>query len=331
MTGVDPLSLSVVVPTYNEEERVEACLASIFEICQAAEAVGTFEVILVDSNSTDRTVERATDFPITVVEIPDDDLTTPGAGRYVGTHYADGEVVLFVDGDMKLAEGWLPEAIAHVRADGVAAADGHLDDVPADATLEERDSVRGVALYDADALASVGGFDPFLESLEDIHLGYELNAAGYRLVRLPAVAAHHPGSDMVTETFRRWNRGYSLGNGQAIRKSLSSPRLAAKHVYRIRHRLVIGGWLGVGVGSLATGAGVLPWLVISAVGFGSVAAVRGSVSDAAVWIGYKVSLIAGLVVGLFDEPKPRDRFPIERVEVLTEGPVHDGSTPFAES
>lgn len=331
MTGTDPLSLSVVVPTYNEAERIETCLASIFETCQAAEAVETFEVTLVDSNSTDRTIERATDYPITVLEIPDDDLTTPGAGRYVGTHYADGDAILFVDGDMELAEGWLPEAIAHVREDGVAAVDGHLDDVPENVTLEERDAVRGVALYDADALASVGGFDPFLDSLEDIHLGYELNGEGYRLLRLPVVAAHHPASDVVTETFRRWDRGYARGTGQAIRKSLSSPRLVAKYVYLVRYRLVIGGWLGVGVASLATGAGVLLWLVISAVGFGFVAAKREGVVDAAAWIVYKATLIVGLVLGLLDEPKPRGRFPIERVEVLTEGPIHDGSTAVAES
>lgn len=326
MTGTEPVSLSVVVPTYNEEARVETCLESVFDACRAADAVGTFEVILVDSNSTDRTVELATEYPITVLEIPDDDLTTPGAGRYVGGHRAEGDAVLFVDGDMEVAEGWLQAAIEHVREDGVAAVDGHLDDVPEDAGLETRESVRGVALYDADALADTGGFDPFLESLEDVHLGMELNAAGYRLLRLPLVAAYHPGSNMITETFRRWEHGYSRGGGQTLRRSLSSPRLALKHVHRMRYRLVLAAWLAAGAASLATGAGVVLWLLGSVVGFAVVVSERDGVVDAAAYIAYKLSLLVGLVLGFLDEPKPRDAFPMEQVETVAVGTVHDGNS-----
>lgn len=326
MTGDGSPPLSVVVVTRDEEERVGACLESVFETCRAADAVDAFEVVLVDSNSRDRTVERAREFPVTVLEIPDDDLTTPGAGRYVGTRHVDGEAILFVDGDMVLEAEWLPEALAHLEREGVAAVDGHLNDVPADAEVRTVDSVRGVALYDTDALESVGGFDPFLESVEDIHLGFELTAAGYRLVRLPRVAATHPAGGTLSEPFRRWRRGYTRGTGQAIRRSLASPRLLWKHLYRIRHRLALAAWAALGVASLATGAGVLAWLALSVVGVGVVAAARGGVTEGVAWVGYKASLLVGLVVGLLDEPTPPERFPTERVAVLAEAPVHDGST-----
>lgn len=326
----DSVSLSVIVPTYNEADRIETCLESIFETVRAADAVASFEVVLVDSNSTDETVERALEYPITVLEIPDDDLTTPGAGRYVGTHHANGDLLLFVDGDMAVEPGWLPAAIDAVLEDRVAAVDGHLDDVPDGATRSPRDSVNGVALYDADALASVGGFDPFLQSLEDVNLGFELNGEGYRLYRLPAVSAQHPDSDMVTESFRRWNNGYARGTGQVLRKSLSSPRLLAKHGYRIRHRLVVAGWLALGVASLATATGALLWLFLSAVGFAVVAASRGGVRDAAAWIAFKGSLLVGLVLGFREEPRGREEFPLERVEVISEGSRHDAETKHSE-
>lgn len=318
----DEVSLSVVVPTYNEEAHVEACLESVFRACASTEAVETFEVVLVDSNSTDATVELATDYPVTVLQIPDDDLCTPGAGRYVGTHHADGDAVLFVDGDMEVAGDWLPGAVAHLREEGVAAVDGHLDEAPEGAALEERESVRGVALYDADALAAVGGFDPFLESVEDVQLGYELNAAGYRLLRVPTVSAHHPGSDVITETVRRWRNGYSRGNGQAIRRSLSSPQLVAKHVYRMRFRLVIGAWLGLGILSLATGVGALAWLVGSALGFRKIASERDGVVDAAGYVLYKLTLLVGLVLGLLERPTSPEQFPLDRIERVAEGGVH---------
>jgi hypothetical protein len=87
----------------------------------------------------------------------------------------------------------------------------------------------------------------------------ELTVAGYRLVRLPRIAATHPAAETLSEPFRRWRRGHTRGTGQAIRRSLHSPQLLSKHLYRIRHRLVVAAWFALGVASLATGAGVLQW------------------------------------------------------------------------
>ena len=323
MSDDDPLSLSVVIVARDEEDRIQACIESILEACRP---LGAFEVVLVDSNSTDRTVERAREYPISVLRIPDDDLTTAAAGRYVGTRYVDGEAILFVDGDMVLETGWLPEALERLAEPDVAAVDGHLDEAPADAALREVESVRGVALYDADALAEVGGFDPHLVALEDIHLGFELDVAGYRLLRLPVVVAHHPDTDVVTEAFRRWKSGYTRGHGLALRKSLSSPRVLAKHLRYMRYRLAVGAWLVAGVASLATGAGVLAWFALTGAGLAVAARARGGVGEGVGWVFFKGCVLAGTVLGLFDETTSREAFPLERVEVVAEGPALDGST-----
>ncbi|MFC7080428.1 glycosyltransferase family A protein [Halorussus caseinilyticus] len=75
------------------------------------------ELVVVDSNSSDRTVERATDHPASVLRIPTDDLSTPAAGRYVGGAFAAGEQVLFVDSDVVVADGWLEAASRRLAAD----------------------------------------------------------------------------------------------------------------------------------------------------------------------------------------------------------------------
>ena len=49
-------SLSVVIPTYNEEARLEATLRRLSEI---ADAFRSLEVIISDDGSTDRTLELA--------------------------------------------------------------------------------------------------------------------------------------------------------------------------------------------------------------------------------------------------------------------------------
>lgn len=364
------LELSVVIVTYNEQDRIRACIESVVA---AARELAEFEVILVDSNSTDRTVDIASEYPITIFQIPDDELTTPGAGRYVGTQAARGELVLFVDGDMVLERDWLARAMSLMRSERpgvthsgrqntgqhrdttlpeqtngspaqteqlavtqadseplesapIAAVDGQLNEPAASGSITTVDSVRGVALYRREILQSVSGFDPYLQSLEDVHLGFELTEAGYRLLRLPEVAATHPKRPSVSEPLRRWRQGYMIGTGQTVRKSLHSPGLLGKHLYRLRHRLAILVWLCVGLGTLLVSSAFLLWLGLSAVAFGVIVTKLGF-RAAVGWVVGKLVGIAGLLVGLFVSPQPPEAFPLEQVETLQLGPVQPQTPP----
>lgn len=264
-TSADDPELSVVVVTYNEADRVAACLESILECCRDRPAT---EVILVDSNSTDETVEIACEYPVTVLQIPDDELTTPGAGRYVGTEAASGDQILFVDGDIELTEGWLDDAMALVREhDDVAGVDGHLNGSDAD-EVEAVRMLHGVVLYDAAALDAAGGFDPHLLALEDSELSARLRDAGYRLLRLPEVVGRHPVSTGTGEVVRRWRNGYYFGLGQVFRKALASGRIVDAFVPRNPYPLVFNAWFLAGaVAALVGRTPFVAWLVLSAVLF----------------------------------------------------------------
>lgn len=323
MSTIDPepetgtIELSVVIVTYNEEDRIESCLDSVFNACDGN---GPFEVIVVDSNSTDRTVERASGYPITIYRIPSDDLTTPSAGRYVGFEKSHADRVLFVDGDMVMNAAWLTEAMDELESDGIAAIDGHLNEVRNDITDSESvDYVRGVALYDRRILQEVATFDPFLRSVEDIHLGYQMSAAGYGMVRLPEIAASHPPRNTLYEPYRRWRRGYSIGSGQALRRSIRSPYLFSKHLFRIRHRLLILGWLILGLG---VGYGRSRWRrwwgVTTALTMGLVMKKRGFVEGLTYGVHKTVSLV-GTLFGLSQTPPDPSSFPIEEIEEVTQG------------
>lgn len=54
--------ISVIIPVKNEAEKIERCLDAVFN-----QTIQTFEVIVVDGHSTDRTVKNARKFPIKVV------------------------------------------------------------------------------------------------------------------------------------------------------------------------------------------------------------------------------------------------------------------------
>ncbi|WP_324760536.1 glycosyltransferase [Haloarcula montana] len=321
MTDTTPVS--VVIVTYNEEERIRDCIESVLA---ATHGLVDAEIVLVDSNSTDRTVDIAAEYPVTIVRIPDDELTTPGAGRYIGTATTDGDPILFVDGDMVIKRPWLERALSTLagRAD-IGAVDGYLDTPPSETTAIEVDAVRGVSLYSRDALRSVGGFDPYLRSLEDIHLGYQLTGAGYTLVRLPEVAAEHTSRNSLSEPFRRLKRGYTVGSGQALRRSIGSKRLLKKHLGRIRYRLALAAWLCVGVGAVLFRPAFGLWLLLSVLASGVLVHERGLKGGAGFLIGKLFGLV-GVVGGMVGAPERPESFPTERVETVQQGPIVPAAT-----
>lgn len=311
-------ALSVVIVTYNEEDNVEWCIESVFRACRSVES---FEVLLVDSNSTDSTVQRASEYPITVLRIPDDELTTPGAGRHVGERHARGEYILFVDGDMRVNEPWVREALSYLE-DDVVAVDGHLDDPAEDGAIRPVEAVRGVALYDATPLRAVGGFDPWLRAWEDIELGLRLVTDGYRLLRLPTVAATHVDENGWKEPFRRWRSGYYLGFGQVLRKSMTRPQILARFLGRTKFTFGLGCWLVIGAFSLLVPVAFVGWIAFSALAFLVLISQLG-LEYAVKFTLAKFLGVLGLVVALPSRVNSIDSFPLEAIEHLQAGPIHE--------
>ncbi len=107
MTKTEPSSrmqkkpfISVVVPAYNEERFLSACLASL----KAQDYAGGYEIIVVDNASTDRTAEIASNLGARVVI---EKRRSPAWARQRGLFEARGEIVAFVDADTIVPRRWL--------------------------------------------------------------------------------------------------------------------------------------------------------------------------------------------------------------------------------
>ncbi|MBK7891747.1 MAG: glycosyltransferase family 2 protein [Bdellovibrionales bacterium] len=96
-------SISVIVPTYNLEDCLAACLESVLGQTSPAD-----EIIVVDDGSTDRTVEIAESYPVKVLRQKN---SGPAAARNRGVREARGEWVAFLDGD----DEWMPTKIEKLR------------------------------------------------------------------------------------------------------------------------------------------------------------------------------------------------------------------------
>ena len=93
--------ISVVVPAYNEEENITACLESLN--CQTLPRA-EYEIIVVDGNSKDRTRELA--IPLADLVFIQESRRVGGA-RNDGALRARGEILATTDADCVLPPDWL--------------------------------------------------------------------------------------------------------------------------------------------------------------------------------------------------------------------------------
>src|SRR5580693_201450 len=122
MRARDPVSegldVSVIVPARNEEACLGACLQSL-----ANQAGVSFEIIVVDDGSTDRTAEIVRSFHGVRVVSPGPlppGWTGKNNALVAGAKDARGEWLLFTDADTVHRAGSLARSMAEVRERGVA-------------------------------------------------------------------------------------------------------------------------------------------------------------------------------------------------------------------
>lgn len=111
------IDASIVIPAFNEEAYIKACLESISKL----ETKLNFEVILVDNNSTDKTVEVAQKFANGInLRIIKESKQGRGAARAIGFKEAQGKIILSTDADATFDPNWLDILVAGIKGKIVA-------------------------------------------------------------------------------------------------------------------------------------------------------------------------------------------------------------------
>lgn len=233
-------ALTIIVKALNEEKHIEACLRSVVPAC--AQLRG--EVILADSLSTDRTVEIAARFNVTIVQMLSADDRGCGAALQLGYQFARGKYIYVLDADMTLEPGFLRIAMDYLEAHpGVAAVGGRLVDLQLNNSADKQRSARYAALRQEQAVTSLGGGGLYrrsaidavgylahrwLPACEEAELGVRLRCAGWRLIRLPQTALFHCGhNETSSQMLRRlWRNQRMQAYGIFLRSAIGKPWLA---------------------------------------------------------------------------------------------------------
>lgn len=193
------MKLSFLIPAYNEESYLPACLESI--LAQTAGLGDQVEIIVVNNASTDRTREVALSYP--GVRCVDEVRKGLPFARQAGFAASTGELLANVDSDSRLTEGWVALVLKEFAAtEKLVALSGPI--VYYDLTASQRRSVKAFyalawVLYAVNryvlragsmvqggnfvlrraALESVGGFNTDIAFYgEDTDIARRLNRVG---------------------------------------------------------------------------------------------------------------------------------------------------------
>jgi glycosyltransferase involved in cell wall biosynthesis len=93
------MNISVVIPAFNEEKLLGKCLESLQK-----QSEKPFEIIVVDNNSTDKTVEIAKEFGAKIVTEKQQGISY---ARNAGFNAARGEIIARLDADTEAFPNWI--------------------------------------------------------------------------------------------------------------------------------------------------------------------------------------------------------------------------------
>lgn len=202
---------SVVVPAYQAEDEITACVRALSE-----QTVGRnrYEIIVVDDGSTDETAARAREAGADqVLALPHQG---PAGARNAGIDAAAGAVVLFTDADCEPAPTWIERMVAPFADPEVVGTKGtyrtrqralmaRLVQLEYEIRYERMAPLARIDFIDTYAAAyrralleQYEGFDTAypIPSAEDVDFSFRVAEAGHRLVFVPEawVWHQHPAS-----------------------------------------------------------------------------------------------------------------------------------------
>jgi glycosyltransferase involved in cell wall biosynthesis len=204
-------------------------------------------LLVVDDGSTDGSAEAARAAGAEVIALPS--RQGRGAARDEAMRAAGEGLVLFCDAGSRLPGDFAERAAAWFRDERVAAVYGPIRQAsPRNAAERWRgrhlikenagDAVeRGAPLITTgcaircDAATAVGGFDRSMVAGEDGELGARLLAAGFDVVKDPALAVETAKAETIAsvlERYARWNTGEPIRWAGYLRLILFSAKVMAR-------------------------------------------------------------------------------------------------------
>jgi len=225
--------VSFIIRTYNEEKWLPSVLSTLFQ-----QTFLDFEIILVDSKSSDKTLKVIEDFPIRkIIHLPKKEFNYSYALN-LGIAEAWGEFVVILSGhSVPVSRTWLADGLRHFIDSKVAAVGGYDRPLP-DASYQERllslnlgadtntllqntpwlsntnslirKSLWNVYCFDERITEGKVEYDFATEGCEDYDWASEMRSRGYSVIKDPLFNVYHSHGGLKRKTYfqriERWNQ-----------------------------------------------------------------------------------------------------------------------------
>ena len=195
----EPL-VSIIVRTKNEERWIRACLSAINR-----QTYRNFEMILVDNQSTDHTVAKASAFGVKLVKI---EAFLPGKALNDGIRQSKGEILVCLSGHcIPVDEHWLANLVRNLDDSEIAGVYGRQQPLSYSSDLNKRDLIltfgldRKVQIKDSffhNANSALRRevwdrfpFDELVTNIEDRVWARQIQSAGMKIVYEPEASVYH--------------------------------------------------------------------------------------------------------------------------------------------
>jgi len=204
--------VSIIIVNYNGKELLQKCLDSLLKV-----NYDNFEIILVDNNSTDGTVEFVTKNYPSLIIIKLDSNKGFAEPNNIAAKISNGKYLLFLNNDTVVTPNFISEMVKVMetdkkiaicqslllKPDGSVDSSGdfidHLGVVYNSKTeideIREVSSARGASmLVRSDIFEKLDGFDQkFFVTFEDVDLCWRSWILGYRVLIIPTSIVYHEG------------------------------------------------------------------------------------------------------------------------------------------
>jgi rhamnosyltransferase len=229
MNSENPI-VSVMIRTYNEEKWIEAVLKSLMK-----QTFQDFEIVIVDSQSTDKTVSICKRYNCRIVEINKSDFNYSYASN-VGVENSKGKIINFLSGhSVPMNDKYLENAMRHFKDENTAGVYGEVLALPdggliekvfhyigykkalKEGIIEEKEIHPGImSCSNAFARKDFCVINPFKVELgrggEDVELAYQMLKQGKKVVKDPEVVALHSHGSSIPKfvnEFKNWREMYA--------------------------------------------------------------------------------------------------------------------------
>lgn len=222
------IDTSILIPTKDGAKDLGACLEAVY----SQKDVGRVEVLVVDSGSTDNTLEIVQRYPVRLERIPPETFHHARTRNYAAG-LAKGEFLVFLSQDaIPASETWLSAMISNFGDRSVGAAYGRQLAKP-DSTLERREVLgvvyggervvkdphhgqeRGFRYYHFSSVNAAirkevwraTRFPDDLKVFEDLGISKRILDAGWKIVYEPRATVYHSHNHTTGGLFRRYFDG----------------------------------------------------------------------------------------------------------------------------